>query len=171
MSFDLVTLLISSWYLLGRQPCEYLSFGGIGRVLIVDGLGYFVLLTAVNIVNVVFYKTAPLALQSSAASLGYVLTMIGCQRILINLRGALVLSADVVWMGGNQVVLRADIAEHSSNWTPKRPVTNGVSGDDRAHEMAIRVTIQRDIEAYPDGPSGTKSSDTISTRKEHGGSF
>ena len=87
MCFDLITLIISFWYLLGRRACEYLSFGGISRVMIVDGLGYFVLLTAINVVNVVFYKTAPTALQSSAASLGYVITMIGCQRILIHLRG------------------------------------------------------------------------------------
>ena len=171
MSFDLVTLLISSWYLLGRQPCHYVSFGGIGRVMIVDGLGYFVLLTAVNVVNMIFYKTAPTALQSSAASLGYVVTMIGCQRILIHLRGALVVTTDMVWMGGDQVVIRADIADHSSNRTPRRPTTNGVSGEDRTHEMAIRVTITRDVEAYPEGPSGTKSSDAISTHKERGGSF
>ena len=62
MCFDLITLIISFWYLLGRRACEYLSFGGISRVMIVDGLGYFVLLTAINVVNMVFYETAPTAL-------------------------------------------------------------------------------------------------------------
>jgi len=91
MTFDLVTLIISSWYLLGRHPYGYLSLGGISRVLAVDGIGYFVLLTAVNIVNLIFYKTAPTAaLQTAAASLGYVVTMIGCQRILIRLKGVLI---------------------------------------------------------------------------------
>jgi len=91
MTFDLVTLIISSWYLLGRHPYGYLSLGGISRVLAVDGIGYFVLLTAVNIVNLIFYKTAPTAaLQTAGASLGYVFTMIGCQRILIRLKGVLI---------------------------------------------------------------------------------
>ena len=168
--FDLVTLVISSWHLLGHQPWQYLSFGGIGRVLIIDGLGYFVLLTAINIINMIFFKTQPLEQQSSAASLGYVLTMIGCQRILIHLRGALAVSTNMVWMGGDQVVIHADVANRSSSWTPPpRAIANGISVEDRSHEMAIRVTIQQDVEAYPGVQDATKSTDTISTHKDHGG--
>ena len=96
MCYDLLTLLISSYYLLGRQPCLYLSFSSMARVLLVDGLGYFVMLTAVNIVNLVFFKTAPTtALQTAASSLGYTVTMIGGQRILIHLRGKLRQSSGV----------------------------------------------------------------------------
>jgi len=95
--------------------------------------------------------------------------MIGCQRILIHLRGTLV--SPVETLVGELVVILADIADHSSNWTPKRPTTNGVGDGDRAHELAIRVTIQRDVEQYANSPNATKSSDTISTRKEHGVTF
>ncbi|KAH7094203.1 hypothetical protein BKA62DRAFT_42920 [Auriculariales sp. MPI-PUGE-AT-0066] len=149
MAFDLLTLTMSAWYLLGRQPCAYLSFSGVARVMLVDGLGYFTMLTAINIVNVVFYKSAPTQLQSAGASLGYCITMIGCQRILIHLR---------------------DLADHSTNRTPKRPTTNGVSGPDAsaAHELAIRVTIQRDVEAYTDAsdPPKTTTNSMISAHKD-----
>ena len=87
MTYDFLTLTISSYFLLGRQPWQSLSFSRVGRMMLVDGLGYFAMLTITNVVNIIFYKTAPLALQSAASSLGYTFVMIGCQRILIHLRG------------------------------------------------------------------------------------
>ncbi|KAH7101298.1 hypothetical protein BKA62DRAFT_796142 [Auriculariales sp. MPI-PUGE-AT-0066] len=144
MAFDVLTLAISSYYLLGRQPCAYISFRGVARIMLVDGLGYFAVLTAANVINVIFWTCAPQPLQSAAASLGYAFTMIACQRILISLR---------------------DIAEHSRDTTPpKRPTTYGVSGPEAsaAHEMSICVTIQRDVEGYADDDAiGTKRNTSV----------
>ena len=56
-------------------------------MLVADGLAYFVLLTAINIVNTIFFTIAPMQKQPAAASLGYVVTMIVGQRILIHLKG------------------------------------------------------------------------------------
>ena len=56
--------------------------------------------------------------------------------------------------------MRADIANHPSNSTPKRPIIHRVSDEHRPHEMAIRLTIQRDVEAYPDEPT-TKSKELV----------
>jgi len=60
-----------------------------------DGLGYFVALTAVNMMNVFLYRGAPHSIQSSGASLGYAVIWIMSQRILIHLREASVQRAPV----------------------------------------------------------------------------
>ncbi|KIJ63169.1 hypothetical protein HYDPIDRAFT_113767, partial [Hydnomerulius pinastri MD-312] len=54
--------------------------------MIYDGLGYFVVLTACNILNLILYRASDEAVQSSGASLGYAVTWIMSQRILIHLR-------------------------------------------------------------------------------------
>ncbi|KAL5514350.1 hypothetical protein ACEPAG_2438 [Sanghuangporus baumii] len=54
--------------------------------LLYEGLGYFVVLTAVNIFNLVLYLREDENNQSSGASLGYVLIFIMSQRILIRQR-------------------------------------------------------------------------------------
>ncbi|EJD42713.1 hypothetical protein AURDEDRAFT_168236 [Auricularia subglabra TFB-10046 SS5] len=148
MTYDLVTLLISSYYLLGRSPVTYFSFSRIARILLVDGIGYFFILTAVNILNLILYKSAPTTLQSAGASLGYAITMIMAQRILIHLR---------------------DISDDSSRGrTPKERPTTGAGPDGTSgHEMGIRITIRRDVEVDDGGAdtgtlhSGRKDRETF----------
>ncbi|KZV89610.1 hypothetical protein EXIGLDRAFT_771596 [Exidia glandulosa HHB12029] len=149
MVYDLATLIISSYYLLGRSPMTYFSFSRLARMMMFDGIGYFFVLTAVNILNIILYKTAPTALQSAGASLGYAITWIMAQRILIHLR---------------------DMSDESSRGrTPKDlPPTGGARlHDTSAHEMGIRITIRRDVENYADAPDATRSTGTLhSGRKE-----
>lgn len=148
MTYDLVTLIISSYYLLGRSPVTYFSFSRIARILLVDGIGYFFILTAVNILNLILYKSAPTNLQSAGASLGYAITMIMAQRILIHLR---------------------DISDDSSRGrTPKeRPATGAGPDGTSGHEMGIRITIRRDVEVDDGGAdtgtlhSGRKDRETF----------
>ncbi|KAH7101319.1 hypothetical protein BKA62DRAFT_619019 [Auriculariales sp. MPI-PUGE-AT-0066] len=139
IAFDALTLIISSYYLIGPRPWAYFSFNGVVRTMLTDGLGYFAVLTVANIINILFWTSASQKQQNMAASLGYAFTMIGSQRILINLQG---------------------IADHSSNMTlPRPPMRNVATGTTvhGTHEMAIRVTIQQDIEACSDDPdAGTK---------------
>lgn len=50
-----------------------------------EGLVYFVLLTGVNILNLVMFRVSSIAAQSSAACLGQAVTMIMSQRIILGL--------------------------------------------------------------------------------------
>ncbi|KAH7100464.1 hypothetical protein BKA62DRAFT_245702 [Auriculariales sp. MPI-PUGE-AT-0066] len=122
MFFDLITLVLSSHYLLGRDPVTYFSFSKLVRLMIYDGIGYWAILSGINIVNLIFYKTAPTDLQSAGASLGYAITWIMSQRILVNLH---------------------ELSDASSRLrTPRAGVAPETSGS--GHEMGIRVTITRE---------------------------
>ncbi|KAL5498685.1 hypothetical protein ACEPAH_2040 [Sanghuangporus vaninii] len=85
MVFDLVAICISTGYL-------WLYSSTVTRIshfvhrLLYEGLGYFVVLTAVNVFNLVLYLRENENNQSSGASLGYVLIFIMSQTILIRQR-------------------------------------------------------------------------------------
>ncbi|KZV97102.1 hypothetical protein EXIGLDRAFT_764705 [Exidia glandulosa HHB12029] len=87
MSFDMLALCISSAYILRHAP-QPLRMGcgltGLPRAMFEQGLLYYVALTLINIANLVFYTMSRVSLQSSAASLGYVISWIMAQRILID---------------------------------------------------------------------------------------
>ncbi|KAH9849598.1 hypothetical protein C2E23DRAFT_888087 [Lenzites betulinus] len=87
MSYDILTLGISSMYLISFSPNSG-KMAHLRRIMLTDGLGYFVALTAVNIFNLILYRKQNETIQSSGVSLGYALTWIMCQRILIHLRDA-----------------------------------------------------------------------------------
>ncbi|KAI1798031.1 hypothetical protein LXA43DRAFT_1088180 [Ganoderma leucocontextum] len=87
MVYDIITLCISSIYLIDVSP----NTGKIGRlvkIMLADGLVYFVALTGVNVLNLILYRSRDEADQSSGVALGYTLTWIMSQRILIHLRDA-----------------------------------------------------------------------------------
>ncbi|KIJ05259.1 hypothetical protein PAXINDRAFT_21465 [Paxillus involutus ATCC 200175] len=63
MVYDLGTLVVSTVYLVRHNVNGRLS--RLIKTMIYDGLGYFVALTAVNIFNVVLYRTSDEGLQSS----------------------------------------------------------------------------------------------------------
>ncbi|KIK78757.1 hypothetical protein PAXRUDRAFT_311174 [Paxillus rubicundulus Ve08.2h10] len=85
MLYDLGTLTVSTVYLIRHNAIDG-RFSRLIKTMLYDGLGYFVALTAVNIFNVILYHSRDEGLQSSGASLGYVVTWIMSQRILIHLR-------------------------------------------------------------------------------------
>lgn len=99
MLYDFVALLISTVYLLKPNAAEVMfprhilasilapqSASRILDILLYDGLGYFVALTAVNLMNVFLYRATTHIIQTSGASLGYAVTWIMSQRILNHLR-------------------------------------------------------------------------------------
>ncbi|KAI8986713.1 hypothetical protein BD414DRAFT_415837 [Trametes punicea] len=86
MVFDILTLSISTVYLIGFNPKSGKCVLPIS--MLTDGLVYFVALTGVNIFNLILYRKTDEATQSSGVSLGYALTWIMSQRILIHLRDA-----------------------------------------------------------------------------------
>ncbi|KAJ7864154.1 hypothetical protein B0H13DRAFT_2353808 [Mycena leptocephala] len=57
----------------------------LARMMLEDGIMDFVALTAMNIVNLIFFKSRDTTLQSSASSLGFAVTMIFSSRFILNL--------------------------------------------------------------------------------------
>ncbi|KAJ7764317.1 hypothetical protein B0H16DRAFT_1799804 [Mycena metata] len=82
--FDVVTMVISAGYLL-RFSTSNLSINTLTTMMIRDGIIYFVVLTAFNIVNVIFFQSGDTALQSAATAPGYAVTMIFSSRFILNL--------------------------------------------------------------------------------------
>lgn len=86
MIYDLVTFCISCYHLLHGLPLDVYRASRFLRILVVDGMLYFVALTAVNILNLIVYRSKDTWVQSSAAPFGYLITGIMSQRILIHMR-------------------------------------------------------------------------------------
>ncbi|KAG6866666.1 hypothetical protein C0991_000776 [Blastosporella zonata] len=55
------------------------------RMMLYDGIGYFVALAAVNILNLMLYKKAQDVQTAASASLGYAVSWIMSQRLLLHL--------------------------------------------------------------------------------------
>jgi len=88
MLFDAVTFLLSSFYLI-KSASGIRRMSSLIRMLFYDGLGYIVVLTAVNILNLILYRNSVgKGVQSSGASFGYMVVWIMSQRILIHIHEA-----------------------------------------------------------------------------------
>ncbi|KAG2122467.1 hypothetical protein DEU56DRAFT_73304 [Suillus clintonianus] len=85
MLYDIVMVTISTMHLLRYNPLSS-SVERLIRVLIYDGVGYFIVLSASNVLNLVLYHTTDFQTQSAGASMGYAVTWIMSQRILIHVR-------------------------------------------------------------------------------------
>jgi len=88
MIFDTLTLSIATHYLLKAQKAAGSTASKLLKMLLYDGMGYFVALTAVNLVNIVLYRKADHTIQSSEANIAYAITLVMSQRILIHVREA-----------------------------------------------------------------------------------
>jgi len=88
MLFDLLTLSISTYHLLKAQANSISPASKLMRMLLYDGLIYFVALTAVNMVNIFLFRQLDHAIQASGVNLAYATTWIMSQRILIHVREA-----------------------------------------------------------------------------------
>jgi hypothetical protein len=85
MMYDLVILTISTTHLLQYDILSS-RLERVVKVLMYDGIGYLVVLTGSNILNIVLYRESNVQTQSAGASIGYAVTWIMSQRILIHLR-------------------------------------------------------------------------------------
>ncbi|OCH93254.1 hypothetical protein OBBRIDRAFT_771885 [Obba rivulosa] len=84
MVFDGACLGIAAGYL-WMQSTDTTGVRGLARSLLRQGVLYWVVLTTVNVANLITYRVADLSAQASAASIGYTLIWIMAQRILIQL--------------------------------------------------------------------------------------
>ncbi|KAL6306086.1 hypothetical protein BKA93DRAFT_195112 [Sparassis latifolia] len=86
MFYDVVTIGISTYFLVSFSPSSG-RLSRLVRLMLYDGIGYLVLLTAANVLNLVLYRTSDGTTQSSGACLSFAVVWIMSQRILIHLRG------------------------------------------------------------------------------------
>lgn len=88
--FDVIVTLVSMFYLLKYKRTTTTSMmSSLTKMMLFDGVGYFVALTAANMANLLFYKlNSNAALQTAAASSGYAITFIMSQKLLIHLHEA-----------------------------------------------------------------------------------
>jgi hypothetical protein len=88
MIYDVTTTSISIWYLLKYKLAASNSvMTKLSRMMLYDGLGYFIVLTGINIFNLILFKTSQ-DIQTAASSLGYCVSWIMSQRLLIHLYDA-----------------------------------------------------------------------------------
>ncbi|KAI0047718.1 hypothetical protein FA95DRAFT_1558818 [Auriscalpium vulgare] len=87
MLYDMMTLSISTYFLIMCRP-NSTGMSHLMKVMLYDGLGYFVALTGANVLNLILYRASNTTIQSAGASLGYAVSWIMSQRILIHLREA-----------------------------------------------------------------------------------
>lgn len=81
--FDTVAMGIATFYL--YSPTKR-SITGLAKVMLEEGLMYFIFLTVANIVNLAMFRMADISAQSCAAVFGQAVTMIMSQRIILNLQ-------------------------------------------------------------------------------------
>jgi len=97
MLYDFLTLSVSTHLLLKLRDYSASSNSArLLKILLYDGLGYFVVLTATNLTNVVIYRGVGGAIQTSGASMEYAVIWIMSQRILIHLREERAKQASIV---------------------------------------------------------------------------
>jgi len=87
MIYDLVTLGLATFYLLRSAPGMH-KMTGLIKMMLYDGLGYFVVLTCANVLNIVLYRASDQSIQSSGASFGYTVVWIMSQKLLLHIREA-----------------------------------------------------------------------------------
>ncbi|KAI9435540.1 hypothetical protein H4582DRAFT_657115 [Lactarius indigo] len=85
MLYDCLTLSISTVYLMKVKSVAS-GTSRLFKILLYDGLGYFVVLTLTNLANILMFRGTDHVLQTTGASFEYSVTWIMSQRILIHLR-------------------------------------------------------------------------------------
>ncbi|KAF7300322.1 hypothetical protein HMN09_00915500 [Mycena chlorophos] len=103
-SYDFAVTCISGWYLIRMSPSPRSALAAQGmsrlpRMILIDGLWYFVVLSAANLASVAFYRIIDIRfsghspdvagdLQTAAATLGYAVRWIMTQKMMVHLHEA-----------------------------------------------------------------------------------
>lgn len=86
--YDACITTMSIYYLLRyKLAMKNTMMAKVTRMMLYDGLGYLLVLTGVNILNLILYKAAG-DIQTAGSSLGYCVSWIMSQRLLIHLYDA-----------------------------------------------------------------------------------
>jgi len=166
MLYDCLTLSISTYFLLKLKVSAVSTTTKLLRILLYDGLGYLVALTAVNLMNIILYRRAAKSIQSSGASLEYAVTWIMSQRILIHLREARAKQSSVIMshpQTGHTAMsgLRFDgETKHDNNGDLTTDYRGAASEYPSEFDVEVRIdrSIFRDTAKPADGAGQTGSS-------------
>ncbi|KAJ7874759.1 hypothetical protein B0H14DRAFT_2502004 [Mycena olivaceomarginata] len=82
--YDFCITVICIFFLLQLKTPGGSMMARVTRMMLVDGVWYFIALAMINFLNLAFYRAAT-EVQTAAASLGYCVTWIMSQRLLIHL--------------------------------------------------------------------------------------
>ncbi|PAV18238.1 hypothetical protein PNOK_0672400 [Pyrrhoderma noxium] len=86
MIFDAVAMGIASYYLiLSSRGMKYPMVTDLSRMMLQEGIVYFLALTAFNILNLVLFRGDNFEMQSAATTLGQAVTMIFSQKLILSL--------------------------------------------------------------------------------------
>jgi len=89
VGYDSLTTTISAGFLLKHKlNSNNIVISKLTKMMLYDGIGYFVVLVAVNILNLLLYKQDR-EIQTAGASLAYCVSWIMSQRLLIHLNDAM----------------------------------------------------------------------------------
>ncbi|KAK7018156.1 hypothetical protein R3P38DRAFT_2539156 [Favolaschia claudopus] len=83
--FDIGALSLTAVYLWKFSNSSRAPLSRLAKMMIEDGIMYFVALTSMNIVNLIFFQDQDPVLQSAASSLGFAVTMIYSGRFILTL--------------------------------------------------------------------------------------
>ncbi|KAG2116834.1 hypothetical protein DEU56DRAFT_162764 [Suillus clintonianus] len=158
MIYDIVMVTVSTMHLLRYNPLSS-RVERLIRVLIYDGIGYFIVLSAANVLNLILYHTTDIETQSAGASIGYAVTWIMSQRILINIREPNTQRLENVIVARNtnsaqkKVMsgLRSQFESKSHSKGSKTPIdaefgpASPHSGHADDMELGVRVRVERSV--------------------------
>ncbi|KAJ7221274.1 hypothetical protein GGX14DRAFT_669242 [Mycena pura] len=134
LMFDVVTMTISSAYLWKFSRTNRSTRSLLVKLMLKDGLMYFVALSAMNVVNIIFYNNPNTAVQSSAGPLGFAATMIFSSRFILNL-------SEHVRDGisGEQSTSRTPAPHHASHHPAFRTANQLASEDGPDGGLVVKV--------------------------------
>ncbi|KAJ7201127.1 hypothetical protein GGX14DRAFT_400303 [Mycena pura] len=152
-------LVCTSGNLPGVHLASLYYVGGLmsqlAKMMLQDGIMYFVALSTMNVVNIIFFNHGNPSVQSSASTLGFAVTMIFSSRFILNLSEHM---RDGV--SGDQSSSRTPV-HHSSNHPGFRNANQLGSGTEPHRDIVVKVVknviTMSDIGRDDDLESRTKS--------------
>lgn len=134
-TFDITTIVLSSFFLI-RSAKRISRMSSLVGMLFYDGLGYVVVLTAVNILNMVLYRNSvEHNIQASGASFGYTVVWIMSQRFLIHVHEAAEVRAHPGFI----------FTTPSSNQRGSRTVTSAPGKANGGMSLDVQVKIEQAV--------------------------
>ncbi|KAH9945656.1 hypothetical protein B0H21DRAFT_423760 [Amylocystis lapponica] len=141
--FDLLCLFTAIYYLYIQSSAK--GMHSISRKLLKEGMLYFIVLQTINVANLIIYLKGSLEAESAAASLGYTLTWIMAQRILIqlhHLRGTTSRSRSQSGGLGEPSRTHHGIKYPARSLTQRMTSTNGTQGDVELSGVHVSVHVE-----------------------------
>ncbi|KAK7062272.1 hypothetical protein R3P38DRAFT_2493813 [Favolaschia claudopus] len=129
--YDVVTMILTSVYIFKFTSSSRTSLSQLMRMMLEDGIMYFIALCALNIINIIFFQSPNTALQPAASTLGMATTTIFSGRFVLNLSEHM---RDGV--SGDQT--------HSSR-TPAHNTRGNAGGGSNVEDTGIVVRVMKNV--------------------------